>query len=163
MADLPDVLQFMRALWATVHGLQKLSKRMTAELGVTGPQRLVLRVVGILPGVSAGTLASILHVHPSTLTGVLQRLIAQRLLTRSAEPGDRRRAVLTLTERGARVNATTEGTVEAAIRDALRTVRPRDRVATMAVLSVLSTYLEDPGRGRREARAKRRPRQRRPA
>ena len=64
---LPDVLQFMQLLWAVVHGLDKASKRMSAEIGVTGPQRLVLRVVGLFPGLSAGDLAAILHVHPSTL------------------------------------------------------------------------------------------------
>lgn len=67
-ADLPDVLQFMQLRWAVVEGLEKTCKRMAGELGVTGPQRLALRVVGLFPGVSAGDLAAILHVHPSTVT-----------------------------------------------------------------------------------------------
>lgn len=75
--DLPDVLHFMRLLWAVVHGLDKASRRMARHVGVTGPQRLVLRVVGLFPGVSAGDVAAVLHVHPSTLTGVLRRLVAQ--------------------------------------------------------------------------------------
>ena len=64
----------MRLLWAVDHGLQRRSKRMAATLGVTGPQRLVIRIVGRFPGISAGRLASILHLHPSTLTGILRRL-----------------------------------------------------------------------------------------
>jgi hypothetical protein len=76
--ELPDVLQFMQLLWAIVHALQKTSKRMSAELGVTGPQRLVLRVVGLSPGISAGRLAAVLRLHPSALTGILQRLLNQR-------------------------------------------------------------------------------------
>src|SRR4051812_16396620 len=99
--ELPDVLQFMRILWAIVHGLQKGSKRMTTSLGITGPQRLVLRVVGLFPGVSAGSLASVLHVHPSTLTGVLQRLVAQGLIVRTEDRADRRKSVLALTAKGA--------------------------------------------------------------
>ena len=114
-ADLPDALQFMQLLWAVVHGLERISKRMTTDIGVTGPQRLVLRVVGLFPGMSAGDLAAVLHVHPSTLTGVLQRLVAQRLLARSGDPADRRRAVLRLTKQGGRVNTARHGTVEAAI------------------------------------------------
>jgi hypothetical protein len=35
------VLQFMRLLCALVHQLQRRSKRMSIELGITGPQRLV--------------------------------------------------------------------------------------------------------------------------
>jgi DNA-binding MarR family transcriptional regulator len=141
-ADLPDVLQFMQLLWAVVHGVEKTSKRMTAEIGVTGPQRLVLRVVGLFPGVSAGDLAAILHVHPSTLTGILQRLVAQRLLTRIEDPADRRRAVLRLTARGERANRVSGGTVEAAVAKALQGVSDRDRGATRRVLARLAASLQ---------------------
>lgn len=139
---LPDVLQFMQLLWAVVHGVEKTSKRMNAEIGVTGPQRLVLRVVGLSPGLSAGDVASILHVHPSTLTGVLQRLIARRLLIRAQDPVDRRRAVLRLTARGARVNVDSLGTVEAAVARALERARHRDRLAARRVLERLAESLD---------------------
>jgi MarR family transcriptional regulator, organic hydroperoxide resistance regulator len=107
-ARLPEVRDFMQLLWAVVHGVERSSKGMAVDLGVTGPQGLVLRVVGLFPGVSAGDVAAVLHVHPSTLTGVLQRLVAQGMLMRIADPGDRRRAVLRLAAKGARVNASAE-------------------------------------------------------
>jgi DNA-binding MarR family transcriptional regulator len=157
-ATLPDVLQFMQVLWALVHELQSTSKRMTAALGVTGPQRLVLRVVGLFPGMSPGDLAAVLHVHPSTLTGVLQRLVAQQWLLRVEDPADRRRAVLRLTARGARVNAVDAGTVESAVAAALAIVSPRDRAATMRVLERLARALEATGH-----RASRAPSRRTPA
>lgn len=143
-AELPDVLQFMQLLWAVVHGLERTSKRMSGEVGVTGPQRLVLRVVGLFPGMSAGDLAAVLHVHPSTLTGVLQRLVAQRLLAREDDARDRRRAILRLTKRGTRANALRRGTVESAIADVLAGVTERDRDATRRVLERLAQRLEEP-------------------
>lgn len=139
---LPDGLQFMQLLWAVVHGVEKTSKRMSAELGVTGPQRLVLRVVGLSPGLSAGDVAAILHVHPSTLTGVLYRLIARRLLMRAQDRVDRRRAVLHLTARGTRVNVDSGGTVEAAVARALDGASHRDRLAARRVLKRLAECLE---------------------
>jgi DNA-binding MarR family transcriptional regulator len=140
-ADLPDVLQFMRLLWAVVHGLDLTSKRMTGAIGVTGPQRLVLRVVGLFPGASAGDVAALLHVHPSTLSGVIQRLVAQQLLVRADDPRDRRRAVLHLTKRGDRANAVRRGTVEAAIAEALDGISDRDRAAARRVLARLAEHL----------------------
>ena len=140
--ELPDTLQFMRLLWAVVHGLERTSKRMSADVGVTGPQRLVLRVVGLFPGLSAGELATILHVHPSTLTGVLQRLVAQRLLRRVEDKSDRRRAVLRLTAAGERVNAATTGSVEDAVGETLRGVSARERAATRRMLTRLAAHLE---------------------
>jgi len=139
---LPDVLQFMQLLWAVVHTLERTSKRMKSEIGVTGPQRLVLRVAGLFPGLSAGALASTLRLHPSTLTGVLKRLVAQGLLSRSDDPRDRRRAVLRLTPRGRRANSSRRATVESAVGDALGAVSPRDRAATRRVLERLARHLD---------------------
>src|SRR5688572_15630298 len=44
--SLGEVLSFMQLLWAVTHGLESTSKRMLAAVGVTGPQRLVLRLIG---------------------------------------------------------------------------------------------------------------------
>ena len=143
---LPEVLQFMRLLWAIVHALQMRSKEMSKVFGVTGPQRLVLRVVGLFPGVSPGALAEILHLHPSTLTGVLQRLVGQGLLRRSTDPGDRRRSVLVLTPKGVRVNTSRRGTVERAVQATLEQVAASDPAATEDVLSRLAACLGDPKR-----------------
>jgi MarR family transcriptional regulator, organic hydroperoxide resistance regulator len=140
--QLPDVLQFMQLLWAVVHGLEKTSKRMRGAIGVTGPQRLVLRVVGLFPGLSAGDLATILHIHPSTLTGVLQRLVTQGLLERVDDPRDRRRAILRLTPGGTRANAVRRGTVESALAKGLAETGKSDRDATRRVLERLARHLD---------------------
>ena len=114
-----STLGFMRALWDLTHALQVTSKRMARVLGVTGPQRLVIRVVGQTPGITARDLALALGLHPSTLTGVLDRLEKQAFLKRSVDPQDRRRARFDLTARGKRVDRERKGTVEAAVRRAL--------------------------------------------
>jgi DNA-binding MarR family transcriptional regulator len=145
----------MQLLWAVVHGVERVSKRMSGEIGVTGPQRLVLRVAGLHPGLSAGDVASILHVHPSTLTGVLQRLVDQRLLARRDDPRDRRRAILHLTSRGRRINAISRGTVELAVAQALGGLSPRDQAATRRVLARLASHLQ-PSDDNRERTALRR-------
>jgi MarR family transcriptional regulator, organic hydroperoxide resistance regulator len=141
---LPNVLEFMQQLWAVIHGVERASKRMSTEIGVTGTQRLVLRVVGLFPELSAGELATILRVHPSTLTGVLRRLSAQRLLQRVDDGRDRRRVVLRLTPRGTRLNAVHSGTVEASVGAALRGVAAREQNVTRRVLSRIAEHLDPP-------------------
>lgn len=140
---LPGVLAFMQQLWATAHRLDTTSKRMNRALGVTGPQRLVLRVVGLAPGTSAGDLAATLHVHPSTLTGVLKRLGAQGLIHRRPDPDDARRVCLHLTRAGARVNQRRAGTVEAAVQRALIQAAPGDVEAASRLLAALCAALEE--------------------
>lgn len=115
LPHLGEVLDFMRLIWALDHALQKASKRMRSAFGVTGPQRLVVRIVGRFPGIPPGQIAALLHVHPSTLTGVLKRLERQGLVRRRPDPRDRRRAFLGITEKGRRIDAIGAGTVEAAV------------------------------------------------
>ncbi|RKI39911.1 MarR family transcriptional regulator, partial [Corallococcus sp. AB049A] len=139
--QLGEVLEFMRLLWAVDHGLQSTSKRMESTLGLTGPQRLVIRLVGRFPGITAGTLANILHVHPSTLTGVLKRLEKRGLLERKSDPLDGRKALFALTDSGRALDIPSEGTVESAVQRVLARL-PRDRIVfTQEVLKALAEEL----------------------
>lgn len=140
--SLPDVLEFLELLWAVVHGVETRSRRMSAHIGVTGKQRLVLRIVGLFPERPAGELARILHIHPSTLTVLAQRLIEQGLLRRAEGIDDRRRVTYSLTARGSRINATHEGTVESAVEAALRGVTAEQRAATRHVLLRIADHLQ---------------------
>lgn len=138
----PDtILGFMQRLWALDHALQARSKRMRAHVGVTGPQRLVIRLIGRHPGVSAGQIAATLQVHPSTLTGVFRRLERQGFVRRAVDRRDHRRAVFHLTDRGRRINTRHAGTVEGSLRAALARI-PRAKVrATEDVLAALAAAL----------------------
>lgn len=139
--SLGPVLSFMRSLWGVNHGLESTSRRMKASIGVTGPERMVLRLVGRYPGVAAGELARIMRVHPSTLTGLLRRLGRRGLVLRRQDASDARRALFTLTARGAGVDKVRRGTVEAAVRATLDSIPERDVQTTAAVLDALSRAL----------------------
>jgi DNA-binding MarR family transcriptional regulator len=134
----------MRLMWAVDHALQQASRRMKATLGVTGPQRLVVRMVGRFPGVSASELAALLHVHPSTLTGVLRRLERHGLVQRRRDPRDARRRLIGLTARGRLVDSQVNGTVEAAVHAATRQVRPAELAAARKVLEKMAVRLSGP-------------------
>jgi DNA-binding MarR family transcriptional regulator len=136
------VLDFMKLLWAVDHGLQSTSKRMEAKMGVTGPQRLVIRIVGRYPGISAGQLAEIMQLHPSTLTGVLKRLQERGIIERRVDPKDGRRALLGLTARGRELDSLRTGTVEAAVRQALKSVPRRKLDAAQDVLAAVAEALQ---------------------
>lgn len=139
---LGPVLSFMRALWGVNHALESTSRRMKASMGVTGPERMVIRLVGRYPGISAGELARILRVHPSTLTGLLKRLAARGLVVRSADSTDARRALFTLATKGAAIDKQRRGTVEAAVTAALEALPGRDIRVALEVLDAVSRAME---------------------
>src|ERR1700719_846224 len=115
---------------------------MESELGITGTQRRVLRVVGRFPGLSAGELAHIVRLHPSTITGILQRLVARGLLARERDPGDNRRARLRLQSRAVAYTRTSSGTAEQAVTQALRRAGTSNVKAARKVLAEVAERVE---------------------
>ncbi len=153
--DVGQVLKFMRLLWNIQHGLQRTSKWMETALGITGPQRLVLRIVIERPGLTPGEVARIAHLHPSTITGILQRLVKKGLLRRERHPTDSRGIRLHARAAAADFVTAVPGTVESAVTGVLtRTPRHRLRSA-QAVLSAIADALAN-DRGRNSVAARKR-------
>jgi DNA-binding MarR family transcriptional regulator len=140
-----EVLELLRLVWAVDHALQRRSKSMVAALGITGPQRLVIRIVGRFPSVHARQLAEILHLHPSSLTALLKRLERRRLIRRQPDARDRRRWLLRLTRQGQVFNRDTPGTIEAAMQRTLRSTAARDLAGARIVLSKFARELDRGG------------------
>jgi len=136
------VLQFMRLMWAVDHKLQSVSKRMTSRMGLTGPQRFAVRCIGRRPGLAAGELATLLHLDPGTVTGILKRLEEARMIAREQDALDGRRMRLTLTRAGRAVDRRSAGTVEGAIRRVLASASSADLAAAGRVFRRLATELD---------------------
>jgi len=144
---LGGAIDFLRLVWAVDHALQRRSKSMAVTIGITGPQRLVIRIIGRFPSIHAKQLADILHLHPSSLTGVLKRLERRRLVRRWPDGRDRRRWLLGLTRQGQTLNRDTPGTIEAAVQRTLKMTGRRDLDGARVVLSRLAHELHDRRRG----------------
>jgi DNA-binding MarR family transcriptional regulator len=114
----------MRVMWELAHALEKRSKWMHRELGITGPQRLVLRVIGESPGLSPGEAARQLSLNPGTVSRLVAALERAGFVERNGHEGDGRRHVLTLTRKGKALNDQRSGTIEAAVREALAKASP---------------------------------------
>lgn len=141
-SQLGTVLSFMRVLLSVEHAVQVCSRRMQTRLGITAAQRILVRTVGRYPGISAGDLASIMEVDPSTITPILFRLEREKTIERRVDPTDRRRALLKLTRRGKQLDALRTGTVESAVKKALTRVSAAERTTTEKVLRIVAEELE---------------------
>ena len=115
---------------------------MEQDLGITGPQRYTLRMLGTAGPQSAGELAEILELHPSTLTGILERLGRAGYVTRAADPQDARRAVIALTEEGRRLDRKQAGTIEASVREAIANAAPDEIAAARKLLGRIAQLLD---------------------
>jgi DNA-binding transcriptional ArsR family regulator len=74
--------------------LHNLNAGVQRRFGISIVQWLVLRKIVERPGISAGTLAEISGVHPSTLTPTISRLASMGLIYVQEHPADLRRKLL---------------------------------------------------------------------
>ena len=135
------VLEFIRVMWSVDHELQRISKRMVGRLGLTAPQRLALRFIGLHPDLTLTALAELLHLHPGTVTGIVKMLEREGLVARERSTEDTRRVHLRLTAAGSQRNRVRSGTVEAAVRRALASVSAGETAAASQVMGALAREL----------------------
>jgi DNA-binding MarR family transcriptional regulator len=121
--------------------LAKVSGSALAEADLTLPQYRVL--VFLAPrGRPATHVASLLGVTPSTVTSVVDGLVARGLVQRSSDPADRRRVVLSLTDQGRATTATGDQVVGAALDRLLARLDPGDAETALVGLELLNRAME---------------------
>jgi DNA-binding MarR family transcriptional regulator len=145
-----DMVEFLGAVWGLYRELHAASGRMLENFGVSGPQRLVLRVIEVTPGITAGQLADAVDLHRSTVSTLIKRLETLGLVTRRHDRADRRLVYLELTPTGRRLNARAVVTIEATLRTLIEERGVAWRKRTHETLRQLSTAIQEAGRSARK-------------
>lgn len=97
-AQIPDECEpLVGALRRLVRSLDRGSRRLMQERGLTSPQYTLLRILAVQPGASVGELAQVAGMGQTTVTDILDRLEARGLVVRTRGETDRRRVELQLT------------------------------------------------------------------
>lgn len=80
------------------------SQKMSRQFGLTGQQSLVLHLLLNNGSMSSADLSRLMYVTPSNMTGIIDRLERKDLIKRVRKEGDRRVALITLTENGMKLS-----------------------------------------------------------
>ncbi len=92
--------QLCFVIYACSKELTRLYRPLLDELGITYPQYLVLLVLWEQDGITVGELGERLYLDSGTLTPLLKRLEAARLIVRKRSSEDERKVLIHLTEEG---------------------------------------------------------------
>ena len=108
--------------------LRAMRKELAAHEGVelSVPQFRALRFVGRRPGDSLSDLAEHLGTSRPAASKLADRLAEVGLLTRATDPGDRRQALLSLTDRGRGALQAAHDAAEARLAERLAQLAPDD-------------------------------------
>lgn len=94
------IQESMQSLRRIVKALEDYSRSVEQEFELTGPQLWALWELGHEGPLSLKDLAARMHLEPSTVVGVVDRLVLKGLVVRNPDPLDRRKISLAPTPKG---------------------------------------------------------------
>ena len=97
-----ETMQSLRRIFKAIHDY---SKDVSANCGITGPQLWALKTIAEEGSLPLGELSRKMYLHPSTISGVIDRLEAKGYVARVRDNarGDRRVINVELTLKGKRL------------------------------------------------------------
>jgi DNA-binding MarR family transcriptional regulator len=94
------IREIVRSIRKLVRAVYLDTQKMSRQFGLTGPQSLVVRLLLNNGSMSSADLSRLMYVTPSNLTGIIDRLEKKGLVKREGKEGDRRVALIVLTDTG---------------------------------------------------------------
>jgi DNA-binding MarR family transcriptional regulator len=90
----------LRSLRRITRAIDLYSRQLAKQFKLTGPQLVCLRHIRRVGPLMPSELAKAVALSQATITGILDRLFAQGLVSRERSDEDRRRVIVALTSRG---------------------------------------------------------------
>ena len=95
--------EIMQSLRRVFKAIQDYSQDVSDKFGVTGPQLWALKTIAQDGSIPLGELSKKMYLHPSTISGVIDRLEDKGYVVRDRDTGDRRVINVKLTLKGKRL------------------------------------------------------------
>lgn len=93
-------LRVLQALRQIIRAVDLHSRQLLRQHKITGPQLVSLLIIAKYEPVTANVIAGHVHLSPSTVIGILDRLESKGLIRRDRDLKDRRLIQVTVTEAG---------------------------------------------------------------
>ncbi len=97
------ISEIMQSLRRVFKSIQDYSQEVSNKFGITGPQLWALKTISANEKLSLGELSKRMYLHPSTITGVMDRLEKKGYVLRDRGQEDRRVIKVQLTPKGKRL------------------------------------------------------------
>jgi MarR family transcriptional regulator, organic hydroperoxide resistance regulator len=95
-----EISETVQSLRRIVKTIEDYSQKVSSEFGITGPQLWALKIISEHGTLPLGQLSKKMYLHPSTVTGVVDRLENKGYVARGRDGTDRRIVTVSLTAAG---------------------------------------------------------------
>lgn len=135
-------LRILTAIRRIIRSVEIYSRRLAMGHGITAPQLVCLGRVVESGGLSLKDLASQVHLSPSTMVGIVDRLEAKGLVQRERSRADRRLVLITATSAGRQMVSDAPSPLQDALATALDELPELERVAIALSLERVVDLME---------------------
>ena len=135
-------LEVLGSIRKIIHGFDVYSRRLSRQYGITAPQLVCLSAVIEQDDITAREIAWRIHLGPSTLVGVLDRLEAKGLIERRRDPCDRRKVLISATDQGRQFATSLPSPLEEHLDAALSRLSEREQAKIAAALAKVGEMIE---------------------
>jgi len=94
------ISEIMQSLRRIFKAIQDYSHEVSDKFGITGPQLWTLKTISQNENLSLSDLSQRMYLHPSTITGLIDRLEKKGYVVRNRDQVDRRMISVQLTPKG---------------------------------------------------------------
>ena len=92
--------ELLVALRRVIRAIDLRSKQLSRDVGLTGPQLLVMQNINKQAGIMVRQIADNINLSPATVTSILDRLETKQLVQRIRSTEDKRKVGVYLTDQG---------------------------------------------------------------
>ena len=135
-------LRILRALRRITRSIALHSRQLAACSNITAPQLICLRAVIDRGPLTATAISREVHVSPSTVVGILDRLEDKGLIRRERGREDRRIVFITATEAGVELARETPSPLQKKLADALNALPELEQATITLALERVVTLME---------------------
>ena len=137
-------LRILRSLRRITRSIALHSRRLSAESSITSPQLVCLRTVIEKGPLTATAISREIHVSPSTIVGVLDRLEDKGLVLRERSKEDRRIVFVSATESGRELAQNTPSPLQQKLSEALKQLPESEQLQiTLSLERVMALIAAD--------------------
>ena len=120
---------------------RRLTKDIAREVGLTGPQLTVIKLLETFGDLSLSSLSERIRAQNSTVTGIIDRMEREGLVVRERSTADRRVVLIKLTDKGHELAASIEVEPMEMFRGALAALSAEEVAHLVSILGKLQRWV----------------------
>ena len=136
------IAEIMQSLRRIFKAIQDYFQEICKKYGITGPQLWALKTVAANGSLSLGELSKKMYLHPSTISGVVDRLEKKGFVVRDRGQEDRRVVKVQLTPQGKRIVAKAPNPIQGKMIYGLNRLKKRELTSIYDAVKELVEIVE---------------------